>query len=137
MSIYVLCYICFDIMSCFIIELHLLNCHPGQMAHFAREQLSATILLVKVDELLPILKFEVLFIQVFRSLPVQTIKISLGSQMERMQIKLLCLYVFFYRILELNLLKVILRIKLDQYTTSVRANVLNIQTVVCGSMYSK
>ncbi len=30
----------------------------------------------------------------------------------------------------INLLKAILRIKLDQYTTSVRANVLNIQTVV-------
>ena len=34
----------------------------------------------------------------------------------------------------INLLKAILRIKLDQYTTSVRANVLNIQTVVCGSI---
>ena len=46
----------------------------------------------------PIVKFEVLFIQVFRSLPVQTIKISLGLQMECMQIKLLC--VFFNRILD-------------------------------------
>ncbi len=56
--------------------------------------------------------------------------------MECMQIKLLC--VFFYRILELNLLKAILRIKLDQYARSVRANVLNIQIVVCGcTQYSK
>ncbi len=40
--------------------------------------------------------------------------------------------VFFYRIWEINLLKAILRVKLDQYAGSVRANVLNIQIVVCG-----
>ncbi len=34
--------------------------------------------------------------------------------------------------IQLNLLKAILRIKLDQYARSVRANVLNIQIVVCG-----
>ena len=39
--------------------------------------------------------------------------------------------VFIYRILELNLLKAMLRVKLDQYARSVRANVLNIQIVVC------
>ncbi len=33
---------------------------------------------------------------------------------------------------QLNLLKAILRIKLDQYARSVRASVLNIQIVVCG-----
>ncbi len=34
--------------------------------------------------------------------------------------------------IELKLLKEILRIKLDQYARSVRANFLNIQIVVCG-----
>ncbi len=36
---------------------------------------------------------------------------------------------FLYRILELNLLKAILRVKLDQYARSVCVNVLNIQIV--------
>ncbi len=65
--------------------------------------------------------------------PVQTIKISLGSQMECMQIVTLCVLLSHIGINQLNLLKAILRIKLDQYARSVRANVLlNIQIVVCG-----
>ena len=44
-------------------------------------------------------------------------KESLGSHIECMQVKLLCVF---------------LRVKLDQYARSVRANVLNIQIVVCG-----
>ncbi len=44
----------------------------------------------------------------------------------------LCVLLSHIRINQLNLLKAILRIKLDQYARSVRANVLNIQIVVCG-----
>ncbi len=44
----------------------------------------------------------------------------------------LCVLLSHIGINQLNLLKAILRIKLDQYTRSVRANALNIQIVVCG-----
>ncbi len=44
----------------------------------------------------------------------------------------LCVLLSHIGINQLNLLKAILRIKLDQYARSVRANVLNIQIVVCG-----
>ena len=43
----------------------------------------------------------------------------------------LCVLLSHIGINQLNLLKAILRIKLDQYARSVRANVLSIQIVVC------